>query len=65
MFYKILLILAIINLVREFNRDVKEFSVKKAAEGTLSTGSYFKMGLSALFYVMVISVALVPALILL
>lgn len=67
MFYKVLFILAIIKFVRDINRYLKEYksSVSKTAEamcGDIPIKLYLRIGASAMFYIMVISVAAMPRL---
>lgn len=64
MFYKVLFILAIINFIREINRYFREYKAYSAGTDAeeIPIGLYLKIGLSALFYIMVIAVATMPRL---
>ncbi len=67
MFYKVLFILTVIMFIRDINRYVKECrncesSANEAVYEDISIGLYIKIGVSALFYIMVLTLALRPRL---
>ena len=65
MFYKVLFILTILNFVLDFNVRIKTYGKIITASDKLSVGACIAMGSSMLFYLMVIALTLIPALILL
>lgn len=67
MFYKVLFILTVIMFIRDINRYVKECrngesSANEAVYEDISIGLYIKIGVSALFYIMVLTLTLRPRL---
>ncbi len=68
MFYKVLFILTIINFVREINRYFKEYKAVQAktdntaAQTDVPIELYIKVGLSALFHIMVLALCAMPRL---
>lgn len=65
MFYKVLFILTVIMFIRDINRYVKECrNCASSANGTvyedIPIGLYIKIGVSALFYIMVLTLTLRP-----
>lgn len=68
MFYKVLFILAIINFVREINRYFKEYKAVQTKTGNTAAQTdvpvelYIKVGVSALFYIMVLALCAMPRL---
>lgn len=65
MFYKVLFILTVIMFIRDINRYVRECksytsSANGAAYEDIPIGLYIKIGVSALFYIMVLTLTLRP-----
>lgn len=65
MFYKVLFMLTVIMFIRDINRYVKECrnctsSANGAVYEDISIGMYIKIGVSALFYIMVLTLTLRP-----
>lgn len=67
MFYKVLFILTVIMFIRDINRYVKECKKYVVAANDVMCGDipvkmYLKIGFSALFYIMVLTLTLRPRL---
>ena len=65
MFYKVLFILTVIMFIRDINRYVKKCrnyatSANGAVYEGIPIGLYMKIGVSALFYIMVLTLTLRP-----
>lgn len=65
MFYKVLFIITVINLIRDVNRYVNECKnctsvANGAAYWDIPIGLYIKIGLSVLFYIMVLTLTFRP-----
>ena len=59
MFYKVLFILTVIMFIRDINKYVKECK-KYVVCGDIPITMYLKIGISALFYIMVLTLTLRP-----
>ena len=64
-FYRLLFGLAVFKLFRDVKRYLGSYREGVIVQGTVLTKEYITIGLTLLFYVMVISVTVVPALVLL
>ena len=63
MFYKVLFILTVIMFIRDINKYVKECKKYVATANDVMCGDipmYLKIGISALFYIMVLTLTLRP-----
>lgn len=65
MFYKVLFILTVIMFIRDINKYVKECKEYVATANDVMCGDipitmYLKIGISALFYIMVLTLTLRP-----
>lgn len=65
MFYKVLFILTVIMFIRDINKYVKEYKKYVATANDVMCGDipitmYLKIGISALFYIMVLTLTLRP-----
>ena len=65
MFYKVLFILTVIMFIRDINKYVKECKKYVATANDVMCGDipitmYLKIGISALFYIMVLALTLRP-----
>lgn len=65
MFYKVLFILTVIMFIRDINKYVKECKKYVATTNDVMCGDipitmYLKIGISALFYIMVLTLTLRP-----
>lgn len=64
MFYKILFLLTLFNLVKAGKSFIKEnVVVKDGKQAEISTGAYISFGISAMFHIMVLAVCMLPSLI--
>lgn len=62
MFYTILLILACSELIRRVRTFVKENAVVKDGKlAEISVGAFMSLGMSVLFYVMVLAICFLPS----
>ena len=64
-FYRLLFGLAVFKLMRDVKRYLGNYREGVIVQGAVLTKEYITIGLTLLFYVMVISVTVVPALVLL
>lgn len=64
MFYKILFLLTLFNLVKAGKSFIKEnVVIKDGKQAEISTGAYISFGISAMFHIMVLAVCMLPSLI--
>lgn len=62
MFYKVLFLLTCYNLYRSVRSFVRENAVvKDGASAEISTGAYVSLGMTVLFYVMVLAICFIPS----
>ncbi len=62
MFYTVLLILACCELIRRVRAFVKENAVVKDGKlAEISAGAFVSLGMSVLFYVMVLAICFLPS----
>lgn len=62
MFYKILFLLALLNLFKTGKSFIREnVVVKDGKQAEISTGAYVSFGMTAMFYVMVLAICFIPS----
>lgn len=62
MFYKILFLLALLNLFKAGKSFIREnVVVKDGKQAEISTGAYVSFGMTAMFYVMVLAICFIPS----
>lgn len=62
MFYTILFLLTCCELIRRVRSFIKENAVvKDGRQAEISTGAFVSLGMSVLFYVMVLSICFLPS----
>lgn len=62
MFYKILFLLTLFNLVKAGKSFIKEnVVIKDGKQAEISTGAYVSFGMTAMFYVMVLAICFIPS----
>ena len=62
MFYKILFILTLFNLIKTGKNFIQSNVIMIDGKAEVSTRAYISMGVSMLFYVMVIALCFIPSL---
>lgn len=62
MFYKILFILTLFNLIKTGKNFIQSNVIMIDGKAEVSTQAYISMGVSMLFYVMVIALCFIPSL---
>ena len=64
MFYKVLFLLTLFNMVKLGKSFIKEnVIIKDGKQAEISTGAYLSFGISAMFHIMVLAVCMLPTLI--
>lgn len=63
MFYKVLFILACVELVKRVRSFINESIVVNNGSTELRTGAFVSIGLSVLFYIMVLAICFMPSMI--
>lgn len=63
MFYKVLFILACVELVKRVRSFINESIVVNNDSTELRTGAFVSIGLSVLFYIMVLAICFMPSMI--
>ncbi len=63
MFYKVLFILACVELVKRVRSFLNENIVVNNGSTELRTGAFVSIGLSVLFYIMVLAICFMPSMI--
>ncbi len=63
MFYKVLFILACVELVKRVRSFIYESIVVNNGSAELSPGTFVSIGLSVLFYIMVLAICFMPSMI--
>ena len=62
MFYKVLFLLTCYNLYISLRSFVKENAVvKEGGNAEISTGAYVSLGMTIMFYVMVLAICFIPS----
>lgn len=62
MFYKVLFLLTCCELIRRVRRFVKEnVEIKDGNQAEIPTGAFISIGMSVLFYVMVLAICFIPS----
>ena len=63
MFYKVLFLLTCVQLYKELKNFVKyNVVVKDGKCAEISTGAYVSAGMTAMFYVMILAICMIPSL---
>ena len=61
MFYKVLFLLACCELIRRIRSFVREnVEIKDGNQAEISAGAFISIGMSILFYVMVLAICVIP-----
>lgn len=61
MFYKVLFVLTLFNLVKASKSFIKEnVVIRDGKQAEISTGAYVSFGLTAAYHIMVFAVCLIP-----
>lgn len=62
MFYKVLFFLACCELIRRIRSFVREnVEIKDGNQAEISAGAFISIGMSILFYVMVLAICVIPS----
>lgn len=62
MFYKVLFLLACCELIRRIRSFVREnVEIKDGNQAEISAGAFISIGMSILFYVMVLAICVIPS----
>lgn len=62
MFYKILFLLALFNLIKAGRSFIKEnVVITNGKQDEIPTGAYVSLGLTVMFYIMVMAICFIPS----
>lgn len=62
MFYKVLFLLTLFNLIKSGKSFIKEnVVIQDGKQAEIPTGAYLSFGMTAMFYVMVLAICFIPS----